>query len=220
MRWDYLPRNPAAGAAAPRAARTRPRVWSPEQLLGSSSRCGTTASTRCGCSSRRPASVAASSPACACRTSTWTTHASRRTSRASWPVGRSWSPRPRPAAGSAGSPSIPRPSPLCVATSPLGRGAAAPRPGGRTAVRVAGRSTSAPGHHHLALPRPLRCRRAPPDPAARRAALLRHRGAEGGSARQDRVSERLGHATVAFTLQVYSHVLPGMDSRPRTRSPP
>ncbi len=33
VRWDYLPRNPAAGAAAPRAARTRPRVWSPEQLL-------------------------------------------------------------------------------------------------------------------------------------------------------------------------------------------
>ena len=32
VRWDYLPRNPAAGAAAPRAARTRPRVWSPEQL--------------------------------------------------------------------------------------------------------------------------------------------------------------------------------------------
>ena len=27
------------------------------------------------------------------------------------------------------------------------------------------------------------------------------------------VSERLGHATVAFTLQVYSHVLPGMDQQ-------
>jgi integrase len=27
------------------------------------------------------------------------------------------------------------------------------------------------------------------------------------------VSERLGHATVAFTLQVYSHVIPGMDQQ-------
>jgi hypothetical protein len=27
------------------------------------------------------------------------------------------------------------------------------------------------------------------------------------------VSERLGHATVAFTLQVYSHVIPGMDEQ-------
>jgi hypothetical protein len=26
------------------------------------------------------------------------------------------------------------------------------------------------------------------------------------------VSERLGHASVAFTLQVYGHVLPGMDA--------
>lgn len=26
------------------------------------------------------------------------------------------------------------------------------------------------------------------------------------------ISERLGHANVAFTLQVYSHVLPGMDA--------
>ena len=25
------------------------------------------------------------------------------------------------------------------------------------------------------------------------------------------ISERLGHASVAFTLQTYSHVIPGMD---------
>jgi len=27
------------------------------------------------------------------------------------------------------------------------------------------------------------------------------------------VSERLGHATVAITLDVYSHVIPGMDAQ-------
>jgi hypothetical protein len=28
------------------------------------------------------------------------------------------------------------------------------------------------------------------------------------------ISERLGHASVAFTLQTYSHVIPGMDREP------
>ena len=30
------------------------------------------------------------------------------------------------------------------------------------------------------------------------------------------ISERLGHATAAFTLQVYSHVIPGMDEEAAT----
>ena len=33
------------------------------------------------------------------------------------------------------------------------------------------------------------------------------------------ISERLGHATVAITLDIYSHVIPGWTSWPRTLSP-
>lgn len=29
------------------------------------------------------------------------------------------------------------------------------------------------------------------------------------------IMERLGHATVAFTLQTYTHLIPGMDEDPR-----
>jgi integrase len=33
------------------------------------------------------------------------------------------------------------------------------------------------------------------------------------------VSERLGHANIAVTLDIYSHVIPGMDARPPTPWP-
>jgi integrase len=43
---------------------------------------------------------------------------------------------------------------------------------------------------------------------------LRHSHATGalhGGVRIEMISERIGHASVAFTLEVYSHVLPGVD---------
>ena len=33
------------------------------------------------------------------------------------------------------------------------------------------------------------------------------------------ISERLGHATIAITIDIYQHVIPGWTSRPPTRSP-
>ena len=153
--------TPQRGRRTPRR-RTRPRVWSPEQLrqvhrAGAHDRfyalwlLVVTTGFRRGelsglCLQDLDLDYARVSPA----------------SPASWSAGRPWSPRPRPAAGSAGSPSTPRPRRAARLPRHMGRGAAAPRPGGRTAVRVAGRSTPAPGHHHLALPRPLRGRGPPP----------------------------------------------------------
>jgi integrase len=48
--------------------------------------------------------------------------------------------------------------------------------------------------------------------------LLRHRGAAAGVPAKV-VSERLGHANIAITMDTYSHVLPGMDELAASTSP-
>ena len=220
--WDYLPRNYAPRTPPPRAARTRPRVWTSRAArLSSSSRCRddrfyalwllvATTGFRRGelaglCLQRhRPGAP----------------------------------PRlaghPRVVAGGEGRGVQTKTSsgerwlaldPTTVAAlrdylATWGEERRLLGQEARTAVRLAGRSAAAPGHHHRAVPQALRCCGPSPHPTARRPALLRHRGAEGGRPAEDRISERLGHATVAFTLQTYSHVIPGMDEEAAEHASP
>jgi integrase len=52
--------------------------------------------------------------------------------------------------------------------------------------------------------------RTPQDPPARRAPQLRHAALAAGIPAKI-ISERLGHANIAITMDTYSHVLPGLD---------
>jgi integrase len=71
----------------------------------------------------------------------------------------------------------------------------------------------APPRAVLALVRAARPRGRPAqDPAPRRALQLRHGGTRRRRAAKV-LSERLGHANIAITMDTYSHVLPGMDER-------
>ena len=73
------------------------------------------------------------------------------------------------------------------------------------------RSPLHPSHYSLACERPI----ARMDPPRIRLAQMSHRHAtllRKAGVPIKVVSERLGHASVAFTMQVYQHVLPGMQA--------
>ena len=132
-----------------------------------------------------------------------------------WSTTWSMSPSPRPGWASVAGPGPGTPWPPCRSTR-LGRSRNAPtsgRPGwirgwcspGRTAPPST-RTSSPTGSD--GWPAPPACRRSgcmtsatatPPPRAAGVPAKV--------------VSERLGHATIAITLDVYSHVIPGMDAQ-------
>ncbi len=215
MRWGYVVRNVADAVDLPKVSAPEMRVWSPEQLrtflahvradrlfaawmlfATTGMRRGEVAGLRWTDVDLRAGQVKVAKPRVAVR---YQVHVSEpKTLKASdgWPG---------PGDGG-GTPRAPQPP---------GRGAAH---GGswlggiRAGVHLAGWPSAAPGAVHPLVPATRPGCRPPEDPPPRRAPQLRDRRAGGRRARQV-VSERLGHATIAITMDTYSHVLPGMDER-------
>ena len=97
----------------------------------------------------------------------------------------------------------------CAARAADAHGGRIRRPGPR--VRHAGRPALEPRHDHAGLRTARPCVR----PARVRLHDLRHAHAShllAAGVNVKVVSERLGHASVAFTLDVYGHVLPGQQA--------
>jgi integrase len=81
----------------------------------------------------------------------------------------------------------------------------------RSRLHLGERARGTPGRDPPAVQPAGRGPRSAPDPAARSAAQLRDRAALAAGVSAKIVSERLGHASVAFTLSQYTHLLPGLD---------
>ena len=212
VKWDVIPRNVAEDASPPRVSAPAPdRMDARAARPRSSTTSRTTASTRSGSSSPPPASGVASWPACAEATSTSSTDESPQ---------RSASGRRR-ASGGVGGQDRAAASAGWLSTPPPGRAPASTSSAGTRSESCSARTPSCsscgqtvsrlhPDTITDAVPQALRGGGSAADPTARRPALLRHRSAQGRHLPQDH--QRTARSLLAaFTLQTYTHVIPGMD---------
>jgi integrase len=215
VRWGYLPRNVAAGADLPKGMAPEMHMWSPEQLRAFLEHVRPTRCMRSGCCSPPPACGMGRSPGCVGRTSTWKRHASRRAGHGWSSTTRSSSPSPRPPRAAGRWRLTRRRSPRCASTEPgswssgwrlarAGRTRAWCSPGPTAARSIAAVLEVVRAAH--AGGRPTQ------DSVARRSPQLRDRGA--GRRRPGQGGQRAaGDATIAITMDTYSHVLPGLDAQ-------